>query len=310
MLLPFSQNTWSAIIKDKISVVNATLEYKNLSGALSKTATQLQNYYIGVDTYQQLVIHWGSGVPNDTAEEKLLTQSLDALQRSMLNFALADSLIYLIAHIGNDGITVRKTDDETTIYKYQQDQLKEQLLDDAHFWLSRLLELLASNKTVFPSYAQEVGLTQNFNKPEFDWLRPAFRLYMGIDDDSFFRYNQGLICDNVATLYARLTGEELGHIPQIPAAAQRAFVYSTVADVLESSPYANLPKVLRNEFQSELIKNKDLSEQQIRMQKAEFWRRKAEPLWQVVEKSQVKNTIRSIYNSPKPNKNSKHTFTI
>ena len=41
----------------------------------------------------------------------------------MLHFAVFEHTIFFITRVSNDGITVKKNDDETTAYKYQVDEL-------------------------------------------------------------------------------------------------------------------------------------------------------------------------------------------
>ena len=158
MTIPFNHQTFQQVMKPMVSMAHLSLEYENIESSIVKVCAELSDK-LSDAAYEQIVeaINIESGELSDTDRTQL--SALDYLQRAILHFALYHHVIYTIANITNDGITVTKSDDKTTIYKYQQDQLEEQLLADAWFWLNRLIRLLNTNPDIFTAWAEsdEIG---------------------------------------------------------------------------------------------------------------------------------------------------------
>ena len=182
--IPFRPDTFSSQMKPLVSMAHLSLEYENIESSVVKTATSLSER-LGFDTYQQIA---ACAFTTPTGKGAgTLEAALDMLQRAILHFALYEHVIYTIANIGNDGITVTKSDDKTTIYKYQQDQLEEKLLQDAWFWLNRLIALLNDHTDIFTAWAESNERMQLLNLPVSitDFERcvgvsdPAFMLFAG-----------------------------------------------------------------------------------------------------------------------------------
>ena len=101
--IPFSRDNFADEAKSRMSGINTTLEFDNIESGLLKAAHLVANT-IGEQTYSKVV----QAYPDPDVE------ALEFLQRSLLHWALYEQLIYLIVRIGNDGITTKKNNDETT----------------------------------------------------------------------------------------------------------------------------------------------------------------------------------------------------
>ena len=140
--IPFSRDYFSDEAKNRLSGINVSLEYDNIESGLFKTATFLCDETFGEETYNKLLSVYGEEIPEPPEEQKVILTALDYLQRGLIHMTIFDDLISLIVKIGNDGITVKKSNDETTLFRYQQDDLGNKLINNSWFWLGKLIELL------------------------------------------------------------------------------------------------------------------------------------------------------------------------
>lgn len=120
MKLPFEPATFAKEMKSRISGVNLTLDYYNIESSLYKVSVTCSDI-LGAILYQKLC----DGTTFDNTGYQEIAK--DYLQRALLHFGFYEHLIFLITRIGNDGVTVKKNTDETTLYKYQEDDLKNNL---------------------------------------------------------------------------------------------------------------------------------------------------------------------------------------
>jgi len=79
--------------------------------------------------------------------------AIDYLQRAILHFSIYEHLIYIILNVSNDGITTKKNDTETTAWKYQTDELNDNLIGTAWFWMNLLIKYLNDHIDDFPEWA-------------------------------------------------------------------------------------------------------------------------------------------------------------
>ena len=142
--IPFQPETFSTESKELVSGVNLSYQYDNIKSRLIQTAVVLQKA-LGKETYEKIV---SAGI--DASETEKL--ALDYLKRAMLNFSFYHHLIFIAVRISNDGVTTKKSDDETTAFKYQTDELKISLVESAWFWMDQLFELLNVTTEVFTDW--------------------------------------------------------------------------------------------------------------------------------------------------------------
>jgi hypothetical protein len=146
--IPFKRDGFASGMKPKISGNNLSLEYDNIESSLMKVGADI-THTLPQKFIDRLIDKYSAGnVPEPDAT------ALDYLQRAMLHFAVYEHLIFLITRIGNDGVTVKKNDDETTAYKYQVDELNNKLITTAWFWMNLLIRFLNDRPDDFPEWKE------------------------------------------------------------------------------------------------------------------------------------------------------------
>lgn len=247
--LPFSRDNFSDEAKSRMSGINTTLEFDNIESGLLKAAHLIVDT-IGEQTYSKIVKIY----PESS------TEALEFLQRSLLHWALNEQLIYLIVRIGNDGITTKKNNDETTIYKYQQDELANNLINTAWFWMGKLISVLNQ----YPEKFEEWSNSEQ--KKDLDRLPVSvhdFNRWLGINNLYFIIRVRWIIrevwMDNVEPRFGKQVEESLRD------KITRAVVYSVMTLACKRLAYADLPESVRKDIDNEQSKtNKDKAETHIR----------------------------------------------
>ena len=203
-------------------------------------------------------------------------EALDYLQRAILHFALYHHIIYLIANVDNDGVTVTKSDDNTTIYKYQQDQLEENLISDAWFWLNRLIKLLNDNPNTFPDWAGSDECKQMEDLPV---SISDFERYVGVSDPTFLLY-AGWIVREVyrECIKSRTEGASLSEVQK------QAICYDVMARACRRLAFHALPSPIRIDINNEMGKNHAAqADTTIREKVAGVFAEKAAAYWKAVD---------------------------
>jgi hypothetical protein len=119
-----------------------------------------------------MLTHFNSGsyAPlGDTVNDKLVNAFLSPLA----NMALYHHFIWLQLHISNSGVTVVKTERETSAYKYQTDEAKDKLMQTAWIETSNLIDFLNENKADLSVWTEsdqykELGNLIYTNYKDFD----------------------------------------------------------------------------------------------------------------------------------------------
>ncbi len=232
--LPITSDEWEVDIKRYVSSVNHSLEYANVESSLVRAAVDMR-YLLTNEVYDKIC-------DNEISDEVEVSHSIkDMLIRSLLHITLYHHTIYLIANIGNEGITVYKGDDSTSIYKYQQDELEYRLVSDGWFWFNRLLFELAERDLYVPEQTSELSL-QDFTQ------------YVGISDNHYYiavrwiikevweQEVQSRICSHKETAEDSV---------RILALLKRACCYEVVARSIERLSFFYLPDTLRKDLKNE-----------------------------------------------------------
>lgn len=271
--IPFERRTFSAEMKPLISGNNLTLEFDNVQSTLAKVAVELQKY-LGKDLYEHICD--GTAATGET-DQYLNATSKDYLKRAMLHFAMYHHIIYLIANIGNDGITVKKTDEATTIYKYQQDELQEHLVGDAWFWLNELVKLLNDNATHFPDW------TESEERKAVSTLPVSiadFERYVGVSDAVFMMYAQWIIME----VYVECILSRIDVNTAMTDKMKRALCYEVLGRCCQRLAYHCLPAPIRLDINNEMGKNHAAdADKMIRERVADIYIGKAKSYWVSVD---------------------------
>ena len=285
--IPFSRDRFADEAKSRISGINTTLEFDNIESGLLKAAHLVADS-IGERTYSKIV----RAYPDPDVE------ALEFLQRSLLHWALYEQLIYLVVRIGNDGITTKKNNDETTIYKYQQDELANNLINTAWFWMGKLIDVLNRDPDNFKEW------TDSGQKQELDELPISvqdFNRWLGINNLYFMIRVRWIIrevwMDSVEPRFGEVVDERLRD------KVSRAVVYSVMALACKRLAYADLPESVRKDIDNEQSKtNKDKAETHIRESVSRQFEEQAIRYWNDLDLalSIGRKSESNIYDNPFP----------
>jgi hypothetical protein len=249
--IPFSRPTFPTECKPKLSGVNITLDYNNVESPLMKKAVDMQKL-IGSKLYKKLIDEYKTPSTNENSP---YPSALDYLQRAMLHFAVYEHLIFMIVKIGNDGVTVKKNDSETTLYKYQQDELSNTLINNAWFWAGVLLDYLEENAESISEWKDSDAQKAIKSLPV---TKTHFEKWVGIDN-SYFIAKVQWITQEVYTDIIKPRGLSVELLTKLDSEISRAVVYEVMNRACLRLSYADLPENIRKDINNEY--NKKSSDQ-------------------------------------------------
>lgn len=272
MTNPFTSDNFQEEMKPKLSMAFKALEYENIESSIQKACVEMSDK-LGSDTYEAIC---AKPEEEEATDSGMKIEAIDYLQRAILHFALYHHIIYLIANVSNDGVTVTKSDDKTTIYKYQQDQLEENLIADAWFWLNRLIKLLNDNPEEFPSWKDSEAHKQMEDLPV---SLSDFERYTGVSDPTFLLY-AGWIVREVyrECIKSRTKDASLSEVQK------QAICYDVMARACLRLAFHALPSPIRIDINNEMGKNHAAqADTTIREKVAGVFAEKAAAYWKAVD---------------------------
>ena len=272
MTNPFNSENFQEEMKPKLSMAFKALEYENIESSIQKACVEMSDK-LGSETYEAIC---AKQEEEEATDSGVKAEALDYLQRAILHFALYHHIIYLIANVSNDGVTVTKSDDKTTIYKYQQDQLEENLIADAWFWLNRLIKLLNDNPEEFPSWKDSEAHKQMEDLPV---SLSDFERYTGVSDPTFLLY-AGWIVREVyrECIKSRTKDASLSEVQK------QAVCYDVMARACRRLAFHALPSPIRIDINNEMGKNHAAqADTTIREKVAGVFAEKAVAYWKAVD---------------------------
>lgn len=272
MTNPFNSENFQEEMKPKLSMAFKALEYENIESSIQKACVEMSDK-LGSETYEAIC---AKPEEEDATDSGVKAEALDYLQRAILHFAMYHHIIYLIANVSNDGVTVTKSDDKTTIYKYQQDQLEENLIADAWFWLNRLIKLLNDNPEEFPSWKDSDAHKQMEDLPV---SLSDFERYTGVSDPTFLLY-AGWIVREVyrECIKSRTKDASLSEVQK------QAVCYDVMARACRRLAFHALPSPIRIDINNEMGKNHAAqADTTIREKVAGVFAEKAAAYWKAVD---------------------------
>lgn len=270
--IPFTRANFAQEMKPLISGTHLTLEYDNIVSTLAKVASELSRQ-LGAALYSGICD--GTAATGDHAEA-LNAEALDYLRRAILHFAMYHHTIYLIANIENDGITVRKSDESATIYKYQQDELENRLIGDGHFWLGELLKLLSEHESEFPAWeGSEASKLNNLPVGIADFER-----YTGVSDSVFLIYAAWIVRE----VHSECILSRILPTASLTEKMRRALCYEVLGRACQRLAYHCLPEPIRLDLNNEMGKNHaQAADARIRETVADIFIGRARSYWSEVD---------------------------
>lgn len=314
MTNPFNQESFQEEMKPKLSMAFRALEYENIESSIVKVCAELSDK-LGSKTYEAICTR-PEPAPDPAPEEPVVSEvdpdevedpaeveqpeeteeapnddvrndremvstvkaeALDYLQRAILHLALYHHVIYLIANVDNDGVTVTKSEDKTTIYKYQQDQLEEHLIEDAWFWLNRLIALLNDNPDEFPDWKDSDERKQLEDLPV---TILDFERFVGVSDATFLLYAGWIVRE----VYRECILSRQAADASLSDVQKQAICYDVMARACRRLAFHALPSPIRIDINNEMGKNHAAqADTTIREKVAGIFAEKAAAYWKTVE---------------------------
>jgi hypothetical protein len=242
--VPFKANDFAKEMKPKISGMNLNVEYDNLESSLYKVAAKIPDT-ISQAMYNRLMDYFIAGdiqEPDATA--------LDYLQRAMLHFTIYEHMIYFILQIKDDGVTTKKNDNETTAWKYQTDELNDNLISTAWFWMNLLIQYLNEHADEFPEWKD------SDQKKDYDSLPVTlsdFNKWVGVEltGGEYFIMSATWIIREVWLDCVCSREKE----PVKTDALTRAVCYEVMGRACQRLAYSYLPSPIRKDVDNEMGKN-------------------------------------------------------
>lgn len=289
--LPFNTVNFASEMKPKISGMNLSLDYHNIESSLFKVAANMPGL-ISEELYNRLADAYPA---TDNVDEKT---AIDYLQRAMLHFAVYEHMIYIILNIGNDGITTKKTDTETTAYKYQTDELNNNLLTTAFFWMNMLISFLNKKDDVFEEWKNSDQKKAYDNLPV---RLTDFNKWVGVEmsGGEYFILSAGWIIKEVWTDCVLSRMKE----PAINDVISRAVCYEVMGRACERLAYSALPSPIRRDIDNEMSKNhRAQADHDIRKYISVKFLKQAETYWNAVDltikKAQIAEQKKTVSSNP------------
>ncbi|MDR0863711.1 MAG: hypothetical protein LBO74_02110 [Candidatus Symbiothrix sp.] len=268
-------------MKPKISGNNLNLEYQNIESSLYKVAAEIPDT-ISQTIYDRLVDAFIAGDPAEPDKT-----AIDYLRRAMLHFALYEHAIFLITHISNDGITVKKNDNETTAFKYQTDALDNKLITTAWFWINQLIKYLNEHIKDFPKWAESQQKQDSDNLPVD---LSDFNKWVGVSlsgGEYFMIYIAWIIREVWLDCVCSRIVE-----PVKTDAIARAVCYEVMGRACSILAYSILPEPVRKDIDNEMGKNhREQADRDIKERISGKYLAKAETYWKAVDIEIKKNEI-------------------
>ena len=271
--VPFKPEEFTREMKPKISGVNLSLEYYNIESSLVKTSAEV-SLLLSEALYGRLVAAYHS-----RAAPEAEASAIDYMQRAILHFTLYEHLIFLIAQVSNDGVTVKKSENETTAYKYQTDELNNKLITTAWFWINRQIQYLNAHCGVFPEWACSP------QKTEWDSLPvdlSDFNKWVGISSSGgeYFMLSAGWIIREVWLDCVCSRIKE----PVKTGSIARALCYEVMGRACQRLAYSCLPEPVRRDVDNEMGKNhRAQADRDVREHIAGKFLSKAETYWNALD---------------------------
>lgn len=296
ILLPFNSENFNSEMKPKISGVNLTLEFENIESSLGKVAVGYCIANLTESVYRAICLR------EISTKKDIADTCIDYLQRAMLHFTIYEHQIYLTVRIHNDGITTKKNDKETTAYKYQMDELKNNLISTGWFWMNRLLSFMFENVADIPLW--EVSSAAKEMNSLFV-TSADFEKWLGISDLYFFLFCRWLIREVYNECILSRWKE-----PQKRDDILRATCYEVIGRACKRLAFQLLPEPVRLDITNEMSRNAQSNEEKnIREQVADCFLRKAETYWLAIdsqtkrEQAKANQTARPLITTPEISEN-------
>jgi hypothetical protein len=154
MNIPF--NNFDTEIKPRVSGIDVSYNIDNIRSSMILAGDEVIDL-VGTPIYELAITHYESASYEQPGYETL-TGLVHATQDVMSYMAFYYHLPYLNIRVSNDGITRIETANEKTAYKYQEDALRESLLNNAWNRADKLIDYVNANRTAFKYWEPDLAI--------------------------------------------------------------------------------------------------------------------------------------------------------
>jgi hypothetical protein len=146
-----SENS-SEQLKEHLSGINISLDTTNLKSGFDRAAIEAKDF-ASPAMYADMIAYYDASLNEGHTPDTIYDELVNKYQDYMANRAVYEHFIWLIISVNNGSITVKKTEKETTAYKYLTDEAKENVLQASHLYADELIVYLNENATVYKAWA-------------------------------------------------------------------------------------------------------------------------------------------------------------
>ena len=300
IVTPFNRDSFADEMKPKLSGADLTLEYENIESSVCKVAEDCIDI-LTEDLYEAICTEKSS------TDKKLQARALDYLQRSMLHFCMYEHLIFLIARIKDDGVTVIKSQNETTIYKYIQDGLDNKNISLGWFWMNKLLQLLEKNADAFPLWKNSETREDLADIP-ID--KSDFYKWVGVKDEYFVIAVRWIIREAWKDCVLSRIQK-----PEKTDDIARAMCYEVMARACVRLAFLQLPEPVRLDISNEMTKSSnEKADTYVRERVSKIYEKHALSYWTAIDidiqlqKQKENPSARPVYTPPKISENDSFVY--
>lgn len=159
MDIPFKN--YDTEIKPILSGIDIALDLSNIRSAIEISADKVIEV-ISQEVWDLAIDHYNSD--NFESEEptfEVLDGLVYAIQKALAPLAFYNHFPYLSVRISNDSITRREANNEKSAYKYQVDEIKENLIKTAWNYMDSLIKYLNDNATKYTLWTANTAYSIN-----------------------------------------------------------------------------------------------------------------------------------------------------
>ena len=137
----------------KFLPVNTNTSFVTLSPAIITAEHRYILPILGSDLFSDMSNYYDKGLLDDENRNQLINY----IQNAVIRYAFWDSFSQLVVQFNENGITANSG--EAPVYRYQEDNLKESLHQQAAYWTNEMISYLELNIEVFASFEKSEYFT-------------------------------------------------------------------------------------------------------------------------------------------------------
>lgn len=145
-------------LKPRVGGAHVDIDIRNIKSSFPHGKERIIDV-VGEDVWDLMISHYNDS-DNYNQENQSdpyylrLDQLVSSVQDAMSQFVFMKHFIWLMLHISDSGVTVKKSEDETTAFKYLTDEAKNELIENAWIFSNNLIEFLNKEATKYTEWTK------------------------------------------------------------------------------------------------------------------------------------------------------------